>query len=125
MTEPIVVKNLSAIEAYDGPHSIEGIRFRPAAAALGVSAWGMNVLEIDAGCEAHPEHDHQKDGQEEVYVILKGSGHVQAGEDSVAFSQGDLVRVPASRTRKIVPGPDGVTVLALGGTPGKAFESTM
>src|SRR5262249_21173997 len=64
----VLVKKLTEIAPYAGPNAIAGIRFRPAARELGVSAWGMNVIEIDAGCEAYPEHDHVRDGQEEVYV---------------------------------------------------------
>jgi hypothetical protein len=67
------VQSIDEIAPYSGPNSIPGMRFRPAARALGVTAWGMNVIEIDAGCEKYPEHDHQKDGQEEVYVVLRGS----------------------------------------------------
>ena len=33
-----------------------------------------------------------------------------------------LIRVPPDRKRKIIPGPQGCTVLALGATPGKAYE---
>ncbi len=115
-------KRIEEIQAYGGPKAIEGIRFRPAGRALGVSAWGMNVIEIDAGCTAYPEHDHQKDGQEEVYVVLKGSATVNAGGKEQPLAQGDLVRVPHDCKRKFIPGPQGVTLLALGATPGKAYE---
>lgn len=121
--DDITPKAIEDIEPYRGPHQIDGIRFRPAAAALGVTAWGMNVLEIDAGCEQHPEHDHTKDGQEEVYVVLRGSMELRAGEITHALSEGSMVRVAPSVTRTLVPGPRGVTVLAIGGTPGKAYSS--
>lgn len=121
--DEITVKALETIEPYRGPHEIDGIRFRPAAAALGVSAWGMNVLEIDAGCEAYPEHDHVKDGQEEVYLVLRGSMQLRVGEASHALATGGFVRVPPGVTRKLLPGPQGVVVLAIGGTPGQAYAS--
>ena len=35
---------------------------------------------------------------------------------------GTLARVGAAQKRTITPGPAGVTILALGGTPGKAYE---
>src|SRR5688572_20615971 len=69
----ITVKKLEDIEAYAGPHAIPGIRFRPAREALGVSSWGMSVLELDPHCSSYPEHDHADDGHEEVYVVLRGS----------------------------------------------------
>ena len=54
---------------YDGPHAIPGIRFRAIASALGITAWGMNVLELDPACERYPQHDHEKDGQERVRTL--------------------------------------------------------
>lgn len=119
--EDIITKHVEDIAPYEGPHAIEGIRFRYAAEALGVSAWGMNVLELDAGCEDYPEHDHVEDGQEEVYVILRGSATLVTGDERRELREGDLTRVAPTVTRKIVPGPKGVTVLAIGATPGEAF----
>jgi hypothetical protein len=35
---------------------------------------------------------------------------------------GTMARVGAAQKRKITPGAQGVTILALGGTPGKPYE---
>ncbi|HZS36887.1 MAG TPA: cupin domain-containing protein [Polyangia bacterium] len=118
----VTVKQVGELSYYQGPKAIAGIKFRSAAKDLGVSAWGMNVIEIDAGCTAYPEHDHAGDGQEEVYVVLAGSATMHAGGKELAIESGALVRVPPGTKRKIVPGPRGVTVLAIGATPGKAYE---
>jgi mannose-6-phosphate isomerase-like protein (cupin superfamily) len=117
----VTVKRVEEIDWYKGPNAIAGIRFRGAGRELGVSAWGMNVIEIDAGCEMYPEHDHHRDGQEEVYVVLRGSATLRAGGEQV-LSAGALVRVGPQQKRKFIPGPEGVTLLALGATPGKAYE---
>lgn len=114
---------IEEIPYYQGPKAIPGIRFHAAARELGVTAWGMNVLEIEAGCAAYPEHDHVKDGQEEVYVVLKGSGTMDAGGDLQELAEGMLVRVGPSTRRKILPGPLGITVLAIGATPGLAYPA--
>jgi uncharacterized cupin superfamily protein len=114
----------ASIPAYEGPHAIPGIRFRAARQALGVSAWGMNVLELDPGCSGHPVHDHRHDGQEEVYVLLSGAAVLVVDGQEHPLSAGDLVRVPAEATRQIVTREQGATVLALGGTPGQAFAPT-
>lgn len=106
---------------YEGPDAIIGIRFRRAGRELGVHAWGMNVLEIDAGCNAYPEHNHLQDGQEEVYVVLKGSGTIIIDDKENTLLTGSFIRVPPESTRKILPGSQGITVLALGGTPGQAY----
>ncbi|MCA9621212.1 MAG: hypothetical protein KC731_19455 [Myxococcales bacterium] len=123
--ETVTVKKLAGIPPYEGPHAIDKIRFRPAGAALGVSAWGMNVLELDAGCDGYPEHDHQKDGQEEVYVVLRGAIDLVTAEGVTRLEEGDLVRVGPDLRRKLVTTDRDATVLAIGGTPGKAFASSL
>lgn len=98
---------------------------RPARSALGVTAWGMNVIELDPHTEGYPEHDHLQDGQEEVYVVLDGEVTLRTPDASRTLRAGDLCRVPPEVRRKLVTGASGARVLALGGTPGKAFTPTM
>jgi mannose-6-phosphate isomerase-like protein (cupin superfamily) len=90
--------------------------------ATQVTAWGMNVIEIDSGCATYPEHDHLKDGQEEVYLVLRGSATLRSCGRDYLLETGAMIRVPPSERRKITPGPQCATVLALGATPGKAYE---
>ena len=116
------VQKIGEIQPYSGPKAIPGIRMRGAARALGVTAWGMSVFEIDPGATGYPEHDHAKDGQEEVYVVLRGSGTVQAGSEKFEVSAGEMVRVGPGQKRKWTAGPEGVQILAIGSTPGKAYE---
>ena len=122
MTDDVTIKRAAEIGYYQGPNAIAGIRFRLAGRELGVTAWGMNVIDLDAGCTAYPEHDHQRDGQEEVYVVLRGSATLHSGGREIPLDSGTLVGVPPSVRRKFIPGPEGVTLLALGATPGKAYE---
>ena len=121
--EPVVIKNVEEVEHYQGEHEIRGIRFRPAGRALGVTAWGMNAIELDPHCSLYPEHDHEGDGQEEVYVVLRGAATIRAGDREWPLRAGDLAHVGPSVKRKLVTGDEGVTILALGGTPGKAYPA--
>jgi mannose-6-phosphate isomerase-like protein (cupin superfamily) len=118
----LTVKTIEEMPYYTGPNAVQGIRFHSAAKALGVTAWGMGVIEIDAGCEKYPEHDHVKDGQEEVYVLLRGSATMRSDGRDYPMEPGAFVRVPPGQKRKILPGPKGATMLAIGSTPGKAYE---
>ena len=117
----VTIKKLEEIEAYKGEHAIPGMHFRPVGKGLGVSAWGMSVIEIDPGCEKYPEHDHVKDGQEEVYFVLRGSATLKAEGKETPVQQGTFVRVPPGQKRKFLPGPEGVALIAIGGTPGQAY----
>ncbi len=123
--DDITRKHIEDIAPYAGPHALPGVRFRAVRDALGVSAWGMNVLELDPHCSSYPTHDHADDGHEEVYVVLRGVAVLQAGGEELALSVGDLVRVGPNVTRKLVTHDQGVTLLALGGTPGQAYAPSM
>lgn len=116
--------DIAAIAPYSGPHAIPGIRFRPVRAALGVTSWGMNVIEIDPGADGYPEHDHREDGQEEVYLVLDGSATLVLEDEELTLHRGQLVRLPPERRRGF-RSDEGVVLLALGATPGKVFEAKM
>lgn len=119
--ERIKIKHISQLKHYTGAHAIDGIRFKTARHQLGVKAWGMNVLELDAGVTTYPEHDHREDGQEEVYLVLEGSLRLLAEGEERVVSRGEFIYVPADVVRKFETLDDGATLLALGGTPGKAY----
>jgi mannose-6-phosphate isomerase-like protein (cupin superfamily) len=120
----VKARRIEDIPFYEGPNAIEGIKFRPAGRELGVTAWGMNVLEIARGVTDYPQHDHVKDGQEEVYVVLDGGGTLEVGGAHTPLAPGTLVRVGPGETRKILPGASGIVVLAIGGTPGRAYPAS-
>lgn len=96
--------------------------FLKARAAVGASSFGMAVVEIAPGTDPHPDHAHDG-GQEEVYVVLRGSGELHVEGEVVALDPETIVRVGPAAKRKITPGPDGIRLLALGGTPGEAYEA--
>lgn len=112
----VTVKSIDELESYEG-----GGQFHYAAKGLGVTAWGMNVEVLPPGWDGYPEHDHAEDGQEEVYVVLDGSATLHADGEEWRLEPGTLARVGAEQKRRIVPGEDGVTLLAIGATPGKAY----
>lgn len=111
----VTVKRIDDLESYHG-------QFLYAGKGLGVTAWGMNVLRLPPSWPDYPEHDHAADGQEEAYVVLQGSATLSAGDESWRLERGMLARVGSGQKRKVVPGDEGVTLLVLGGTPGKAYE---
>ncbi len=119
----VTLKRVEELEAYAGEHAVPSIQFRSAAKPMGVTAWGMAVIDLAPHCTDYPEHDHAKDGQEEVYVLLRGSATLHCGSESWPVSQGAIIRVGATTKRKFVTGPEGASLLALGGIPGKPFPA--
>ena len=111
----VTVKRFDELESYQG-------QFIYAGKGIGVTAWGMNILKLPPSWDGYPDHDHAEDGQEEAYVVLQGKATLQAEGKSWVLEPGTLARVGAAQKRKLVPGNEGVTLLALGGTPGKAYS---
>jgi mannose-6-phosphate isomerase-like protein (cupin superfamily) len=89
-------------------------------ASLGASAFGMQVLQMPAGADFYPNHDHAHDGQEEVYVVLGGSADFDIEGEQVHAEPETAIRVAPETKRQIHPGPDGVRILAIGALPGVA-----
>ena len=111
------VKRIDELEA------IYGGSFKRARAELGVSSFGMQVIDLPPSVTGYPEHDHGQDGQEEVYVVLRGSADRDIDGEHVSIGPDTLVRVAAGTKRKVVPGDQGARLLVIGGTPGQVYEA--
>lgn len=110
------VKHIKDMEASFGGGFVK------ARAELGVSSFGMQVIQMPPDYTDYPEHDHAESGQEEVFLALKGSGWIDVEGERVDLEPGVFVRVGPAPKRKVFPGPDGIQMLALGGAPGTAYE---
>ena len=97
--------------------------FKRARAELGVESFGLQVIDMPPNDDRYPEHDHAEDGQEEVYVVLRGSGELEIEGERVALDAETLVRVAPGVNRKLWPGGDGIRILIVGGRPGAPYEA--
>lgn len=114
----VTVKHIDELDSYEGKG-----RFLFARKGLGVTAFGLNVQRWPAGYSDYPEHDHSKDGQEEVYFVVEGSVTLEVGGESFELAPGTFARVGPEERRKLVPGAEGVMLLSLGGVPG-AYDAS-
>jgi hypothetical protein len=96
--------------------------FVKARAELGVSAFGMQVIQLPPDFGDYPEHDHSDSGQEEVYLSIGGSGWIEIDGERVDLDTDTFVRVGPAARRKMYSGPEGLRVLAIGGAPGHAYQ---
>jgi len=96
-----------------------------ARAELGVTSWGMQVFNFPAGFDQYPNHHHGEGavdpGQEELYIPLAGSAELQLNGERHGLELGLWARVGVAQLRRLIPGPNGLQCLVIGGTPGKAF----
>lgn len=109
------VKKLNEIE---GPYDN---RFKLVRHALGIESFGVQVIDFPPDGDRYPNHNHETDGQEEVYFALSGSGEVEIDGTRVPLDPETVVRIGPAPMRKFTAGPDGLRLLALGGVPGKAY----
>ena len=112
----VTVKRLEDFEA------IFGGGFYRVRAGLGVSSFGIAVMEFPPEFEDYPEHDQAHDSQEEVYTAIKGRATLIAGGQEHELEPGVWVRVGPSEKRKIVTGSEPARVLAVGGSVGGAYN---
>jgi len=84
---------------------------------LGVEAFGINWFELPPGAVGH-EHDEVESGQEEVNVIVRGSGTYQIDGDEVVVRTGTFLRFDPETRRVPVAGPEGMTIVAIGARRG-------
>jgi quercetin dioxygenase-like cupin family protein len=80
---------------------------------LGVQAFGINWFEVPPGMEGR-EHDEIDSGQEEVNVVVRGSGFYRVEGQEIPLRVGTAVRFDPETTRQVVAGPDGLTMIAVG-----------
>lgn len=96
--------------------------FKRARAELGVTSFGMQIMDLPPNLEQYPEHDHADSGQEEVFLVLRGAAEIEVEGEKIALDPETAIRVGPAAKRKITTGPEGARVLALGGTPAQAYQ---
>jgi hypothetical protein len=81
---------------------------------------------MDAGHSQGPgataERRELFDGQEEVYLLLRGSADLHLPGRVVALEPDTFVRVGPLTRRRLRSGEDGAHVPMIGGIPGRAYE---
>jgi tetratricopeptide (TPR) repeat protein len=99
--------------------------WRPVRHHFGITSFGINAWTArEAGDRIINEHDESDGGdpQEELYVVQQGRATFELDGEKVDAPAGTLVFVPPGVKRTAFAQEPGTTILALGGTPGKAYE---
>ena len=81
--------------------------------ALGSRDIGVSHFRYAPGFRSPVAHRHRE--QEEVYVVVSGSGRVLLDGEPLPLQQWDTVRVAPEVVRAFESGSDGLEVIAIGG----------
>lgn len=108
----------------DEMDSVHRGAFVRARASLGVTSFGMQIITLPPNNETgHPKHDEKGSRQEEVYVVLSGSGNLVIDDVPVPIDPETFVRVAPEAMRVVHAGHEGVRFMCIGGVPGEAYEA--
>jgi mannose-6-phosphate isomerase-like protein (cupin superfamily) len=94
----------------------DGYGFRKVRRALGVTAFGVNVVVMPAHYEGFL---HYHDEQDELYFVHEGRARFEVGDEVRELGPGGLVHVEAQTPRRFSnAGEDDLVVLVIGGKDG-------
>jgi mannose-6-phosphate isomerase-like protein (cupin superfamily) len=94
---------------FDGPPDLE---FRMATQALELENSGLTYQRVPSGYRFPYGHTHKT--QEEIYVVVRGSGRMKVDDEIVDLVEWDAVRVPPGSWRGYEAGQDGLEILVIG-----------
>ena len=105
---PFTLSNIKADLEDIGPRfdGAPDLEFRAATKALELEKSALSYQRVPPGYRFPYGHTHMK--QEEVYVVLRGSGRMKVNDEIVELKEWDAVRVPprdVARLRGRAKGP--------------------
>jgi tetratricopeptide (TPR) repeat protein len=98
--------------------------WRPVRHHFGITAFGINAWTArDAGDRIINEHEEEEpDDQEELYLVMRGRAVFEFDDQRLDAPAGTLVFARPGVKRTAFAEEPGTTIIAVGGTPGKAYE---
>src|SRR5829696_2735585 len=97
--------------------------WRPVRHHLGIASFGLNVFSgKEVGDRIINGHDEAEDGHEELYFVHSGRARFELDGHALDAPAGTFVLAPPDVTRTAFAEEPDTTLLAVGGTPGKAYE---
>ena len=111
------------VKRHEEFEAVFGGGFRRVRAGLGVTSFGLAVMEFPPNFEHYPKHSQQHDAQEEVYTLLSGKAKIEIGDETIDLEPGVWVRVGPAEQRRLLTTDESARVIAIGGTPGVAYDA--
>ena len=89
-----------------------GLEFRAATKPLELEQGALSYQRVPPNYRFPYGHSHET--QEEVYVVVSGSGRMKLDDEVIELEQWDAVRVPPGTWRGYEAGPEGLEILVFG-----------
>jgi mannose-6-phosphate isomerase-like protein (cupin superfamily) len=105
------IKNLKDIDDSAGDDA-PGMEARFARRHIDSEHLGVSYFRYAPGVRAPIGHHHRE--QEEVYVVVDGSGRIKLDDEIVELRRWDVVRIAPEVVRALEAGPEGLEVIAVG-----------
>ncbi len=122
MTEAgYVILSIDDLDRYEGATD-EAPVLMPLRRRTGFRPFGVNCFSATAAGNHVIERHFERDGDEELYVVLRGAATFTVGEATFGAPVGTLVHVPPGTVREAVADDEYTVVLAVGAKPGEAWE---
>jgi len=96
---------------------------RFASTALECERTGISYQRLLPGVRVPFGHRHAE--QEEIYVVLSGSGRAKLDDEIVELKPLDALRVAPATFRALEAGPDGLELIAFGGPRSEGNDAEM
>lgn len=106
------IRNLEEVEDSAPKFGIENVQARFARDELDLQQLGLSFQRLAAGTRHPFGHKHAE--QEEVYVVVEGSGRIRLDDAVEELRRWDAIRVAPGVTRAFEAGPDGIGIFAIG-----------
>jgi len=106
-----------AVKKIDEMEAVYLGALKRARAELGVESFGLAVIDLPPDFDGYPEHDHSGDGQEEVYLAIRGGGEIEIEGERFPLDPDHMVRVGPGTSRKVWAGPEGIRMVIVGAVP--------
>lgn len=90
---------------------------------LGLTTSGLGLQKVLPGRTIPFTHRHKV--QEEVFIVIHGSGIIHLDDQSVPLKQWDAVRVAPEVVRSLEGGPDGLEVIITGAPQTETGDTVM
>jgi mannose-6-phosphate isomerase-like protein (cupin superfamily) len=117
------VARIDDLESFPIPQQ-QGLNWRPVRRHFDIRSFGVNAYSADEAGQRVVEEHREKDGHDELYVVLSGRATFTLDGDEHDAPAGTLIHCPPGTLREAFAAEPETTVLGIGAKPGEAYQAS-